>query len=191
MLAKKICLFILLNLPLFVESIVGGEPVTNPHEYPWIVHIVSGMGQRCGGSIISKNIIMTAAHCVDKPKSPSSYIEVSMGHSDRSSKNIKKFGVESVLVHPDWKKGISVHSQNGNDIALLKLSRDITFDDAIQPIALPNENITDDIIQDTQGTKLMIAGWGLAMNLTEEANLLEGEGLNSQSQMSSLLNKVY
>ena len=99
MLLKKIGLFILLNLPLFVESIVGGEPVTNPHEYPWLAHIRifdSITFGYCGGSIISKNVIMTAAHCVDDPKSIISYIEVRIGHSDISSKKIKKFGVESV-----------------------------------------------------------------------------------------------
>ena len=63
----------------------------------------------------------------------------------------------------------------------MKLSRDITFDDKIQPIALPDENITDDIIQDTPGTKVMLAGWGLAINLTKEANSLEGKGSNSQN----------
>ena len=116
MLPKKICLFIILNLPLFVESIVGGVPVTNPHEYPWIVHIVSEMGQ-CGGSIISKNIIMTAAHCVDGPKGIYSFIIVRMGHSDITSENIKKFDVKSVLIHPDWEGKEKV--TDGNDIALL------------------------------------------------------------------------
>ena len=101
MLANKIGLFILLNLPLIVESIVGGEPVTNPHEYPWIAHItIFDFG--CGGSIISKNVIMTAAHCVDGPKSIISYIEVRVGHCNISSEKIKKFSVKSVLVHPDW-----------------------------------------------------------------------------------------
>ena len=150
MLLKTIGLFILLNLPLIVESIVGGEPVTNPHEYPWVAHIIIFDSEfwsfHCGGSIISKNVIMTAAHCVDGPKSIISYIEVGIGHSDISSEKIKKFGVKSVLVHPDWNRG--KFEDGRNDIALLKLSRDITFDDKIQPIALPDENTPDDIIHD-------------------------------------------
>ena len=71
MLAKIICLFILQNLASNVESIYGGTPVTDS-QFPWIVQIIQDYTDfdymipisTCGGSIISKNVIMTAAHCV-------------------------------------------------------------------------------------------------------------------------------
>ena len=45
-------------------KIVGGVQ-TEVHEYPWQVGLVTGNSAIwCGGSIISKNYILTAAHCV-------------------------------------------------------------------------------------------------------------------------------
>ena len=63
---KLICLIIFQNLPLLVLTIYGGEYVTNPYEYPWMVklNMDNCRYNMCGGSIISKKLILTAAHCV-------------------------------------------------------------------------------------------------------------------------------
>ena len=63
-----ICFLSLQNISiLHVEAIFGGENA-DPHEFPWIVKINmdSCKHKFCGGSIISENIILTAAHCVDR-----------------------------------------------------------------------------------------------------------------------------
>ena len=58
-------IFLTLNLlPLLVEAIIGGS-FAKPHEYPWIVGVVDNSG-KCGGTIISKNLVITAAHCVSR-----------------------------------------------------------------------------------------------------------------------------
>ena len=60
-------LLIFQNLHLFVLTIYGGEYVTNPYEYPWMVklNMDNCRYNMCGGSIISKKMILTAAHCVE------------------------------------------------------------------------------------------------------------------------------
>ena len=50
-----------------VEAIIGGESVLNPHEFPWMVGVRTKSG-KCGGSVITKNLVMTAAHCIFNSK---------------------------------------------------------------------------------------------------------------------------
>ena len=59
------------NLPksFLEESVVGGNEVEE-NSYPWMAALGSralnngGVRWFCGGSLISKNMILTAAHCV-------------------------------------------------------------------------------------------------------------------------------
>ena len=48
----------------FTTRIVGGQEAT-PHSYPFQVALFIGEGYFCGGSIISDQWILTAAHCID------------------------------------------------------------------------------------------------------------------------------
>ena len=123
-----------------MEAIIGGESVLNPHEFPWVVGVRTESG-KCGGTIITKNLVMTAAHCLFNTKKEfNKKISVLMGHSDISSTLIKKERVESILVHPQH--GIKKYY---NDVALLRLSKDLEFDNTVQPIALSNDDITGDL----------------------------------------------
>ena len=124
-----------------VEAIIGGESVLNPHEFPWMVGVRTKSG-KCGGSIITKNLVMTAAHCLfNSKKELNKEISVLMGHSDISSALIKKESIKSILVHPQH--GIKKYY---NDVALLRLSKDLEFDNTVQPIALSNDDITGDLL---------------------------------------------
>ena len=124
-----------------VEAIIGGESVINPNEFPWVVGVRTESG-KCGGTIIAKNLVITAAHCLfNSKKVLNKEISVLMGHSDISSTLIKKEIVESILVHPHHGK-----TKYYNDVALLRLSKDLEFDNMVQPIALSNDDITGDLI---------------------------------------------
>ena len=124
-----------------VEAIIGGESVLNPHEFPWVVGVRTESG-KCGGTIITKNLVMTAAHCIfNSKKELNQEISILMGHSDISSALIKKESIESVLVHPQ-----NDNKQYYNDVALLRLTKDLEFDNSVQPIALPNNGITGDLL---------------------------------------------
>ena len=126
-----------------VEAIIGGESVLNPHEFPWVVGVRTESG-KCGGTIITKNLVMTAAHCLFNQDSKSELdkeISVLMGHSDISSTLIKKERVKSFLIHPQHG-----NKKYYNDVALLRLSKDLEFDNTIQPIALSNDDITGDLL---------------------------------------------
>ena len=86
----------------------------------------------------------------DIPKPPDSVI---VGHANQKSSEIQEIPVESFTSHPDYSLDETTGISRKNDIALLKLSRPIKFDDTVVPICLPSED-TD--IQD----ELILTGWG-------------------------------
>ena len=185
MFAKEI-LFFLIFSPLFVDAIIGGEYVTNPHQYPWMVYVESYDMEKdqsgvCGGVIISINMILTAAHCVQRGWSD---IEIGFGHSTLNQTIWVK--VESKLIHPNylryhrnqWDHEESVtYLQHlldhlalvaNADIALLKLSEDIKLNKKIQPIALPDEDFNETNYLDKSRFKFMVAGWGTTFDIPND-----------------------
>ena len=106
---------------------------------------------------------MTAAHCMKSQNgSVAKFVSISVGHSNLNSDEIVDMFVEAIKIHPQFAY------QWENDIALLKLSKELQFKKSIQPIDLPNQNYTDAILLDTSKTKLIVAGWGKAFQISEE-----------------------
>merc|ERR1712011_14657 len=92
------------------DKIVGGVEAT-PHEFPWQVGLFFD-GYFCGGSIISEEYILTAAHCADGVF----HHEVVIGAHEIRDPNNKIIDAYSPTVHPKW------DSYNlANDIAILEL----------------------------------------------------------------------
>ena len=105
MLAKNFLIFLLVqNLTSMVETIYGGTPVQD-FQFPWIVEVTQDLENStkyfyCGGSIISKNVIMTAAHCVNRDKENKTSVLV--GNSNLLSHQIRRIKVKSILIHPNY-----------------------------------------------------------------------------------------
>jgi hypothetical protein len=196
MFVKEILFFVIFS-PLIVDAIIGGEYVTNPHQYPWMVFIESfdsennqhtNIGE-CGGAIISENMILTAAHCVESgwsefsrgsEYSKKSGIFVAIGHSTLD-KGISRLKVESKLIHPNYLRYNITQYEEGvfdlyedtklvanADIALLKLSEDLKFNKEIQPIALPDEDFNETNYLDKSRSKFMVAGWGVTFDIPND-----------------------
>lgn len=64
------------------------------------------------------------------------------------------FGIRKKIVHGHYTKdnNLTIH----NDIALLRLNREIPFDDVLKPVCLPNVNVREP----DSSTHLIVAGWG-------------------------------
>jgi len=131
--------------------IVGGREAI-PHSWPWQVALVRPggdhfNGQFCGGSIISNNYILTAAHCVG---GSASSINVLVGAHDLTSSsesNAKVHTVSRVIVHPSYAGG-------DNDFALLQLTQPVTYSAHVSPVCLPGPN------DQPAGLKSYVTGWG-------------------------------
>ncbi|XP_067268881.1 trypsin-like [Pseudorasbora parva] len=134
------------------NKIVGGENAT-AGSWPWQVSIQSVRlnGHFCGGSLINKDWVLSAAHCFQS--SSMGTIEIYLGLQSQSGSNpFKEIRTASrVITHPNFDS-----LTNDNDIALLRLSSSVTFSDYIQPVCLAAAGST--FAEDTES---WVTGWGL------------------------------
>ncbi|CAG9769374.1 unnamed protein product [Ceutorhynchus assimilis] len=133
------------------SRVVGGN-ITRSHEFPWIAGLSHGGEYHCGAALISRRHLITAAHCVHGFDKRS--LMVTLGDHDRASSNrfsnIDVRGIRSVKKHEHF----DIATYN-NDIAILEMDIPVGFNDKINPVCLPN----DDII-DYTGRIGVVAGWG-------------------------------
>jgi len=129
------------------EKIVGGEEAT-PHEFPWIVDMRRG-GHYCGGSIISEEWVMTAAHC--STAAPSNYELVAGDHHIGQTEGTEqRRQVVRIIRHPRYG---NTNIQYENDIALMKVDTPFQFNQYVQPAPIP-----DMTFEPTE--RAVVAGWG-------------------------------
>merc|ERR1712142_1198136 len=109
--------------------IVGGRDAAK-NEYPWQVLLYGG-GFMCGGSIISKNKIITAAHCTSGI--PASEFKVYVGlQYMKDDGNYKR-----VCRKAEYEKYDNDRFSQ-YDIAILTLCDNLKFSESVRPICLPD-----------------------------------------------------
>merc|ERR1712212_1098998 len=111
--------------------IVGGVEAT-PHSWPWQVALFIDDAWFCGGSIISENYVLTAAHCADG----ASYFDVMAGaHNVRESSEPNRVEVTSYngWTHPLWNS-----NDLSGDLALVELPSPLPMNDYISASCLPS-----------------------------------------------------
>ncbi|XP_041801227.1 elastase-1-like [Chelmon rostratus] len=125
--------------PRYLEDIfsrvVGGE-VAAPNSWPWQVSLQfrsgSGYYHNCGGTLIERGWVMTAAHCVDTPRT---YRVVLGDHDIYSGAGTEQvLAVSNIYIHPGWDPN---DVAGGDDIALLRLSSSATLNSYVQLGSLP------------------------------------------------------
>lgn len=129
--------------------IVGGRETTI-EEHPWQVSIQVLGFHYCGGSIISKNVILTAGHCT--VSYPAESMSVRVGSSQSALGGVLH-EVAEIVCHENYKT--SLLGIPRNDIAVLKLKTTIELSKSAQPVSLYNLNETA-----IEGVLSTISGWG-------------------------------
>ncbi|XP_061596206.1 transmembrane protease serine 2 [Cololabis saira] len=129
------------------SRIVGGAQAENG-AWPWQVSLQFNGRHMCGGSIISADWILSAAHCFQEYSNPSGW-KVFSGDVSLSR---MRFGdtVQRIINHENYDS-----NTNDNDIALLKLGTPMAFTRTVRPVCLPNSGIDM-----PAGSQAWITGWG-------------------------------
>ncbi|EDW92253.1 trypsin delta [Drosophila yakuba] len=112
------------------QRIINGNTV-NIKDAPWHASIIVRSQLQCGGAIISKNYILTAAKCVDGYNAGD--IQVRLGTSSCGTGG-SKFGICEVKVHSQYSNW-----RFDNNLALLKTCEQLNATDEIKPIERANK----------------------------------------------------
>jgi secreted trypsin-like serine protease len=110
--------------------IVGGEEAT-PHSYPWMAALFVDDTWFCGGTLISDEWVLTAAHCA---KDATEMIVMLGAHNVReaSEEGRLELTTRDFFTHPSYST-LTLH----NDLALVHLPNKVNFTSTIRPICLP------------------------------------------------------
>ncbi|XP_053677263.1 trypsin-4-like [Anopheles nili] len=140
--------------------IVGGFPI-DISEAPFQVSLMINGRHACGGSIISPNWVLTAAHCLDNLFSIQIAVRAGSTLKDKGGEVSR---VSQIVRHPDWDP-----DTYGSDYALLELKTPFNLNGVtIASIEMPEQDAEDP----APGSKAMVSGWGATLNKYQSNRVL-------------------
>ncbi|XP_029831570.2 chymotrypsin-like elastase family member 2A [Ixodes scapularis] len=135
------------------DRIYGGR-VAMPGSWPWQAQLqLRGRGHICGGSLISDQHVLTAAHCVWGTRPASLKIHLGSHRRLRREPGELVVDVHEICIHPASRA--SLPAGLGQDIAIIKLKSKVNTTTTIQPVCLPENH---EELSNT--SKVFVLGWG-------------------------------
>ncbi len=156
-------------------QIVGGSE-TQPYSRPYQVALLLNGRQGCGGTLISKDWVLTAAHCLDNATTNS--LSVRVGAHSISQNDGQQIPVSQIITHEYWRGANGIRS--GYDIAVLRLANPASSE--YTPAKLPTAAIEQAYAN--VGQYVTVSGWGLTSNQGRPSDRLREVNLPVMSNQS-------
>ncbi|XP_034667700.1 lectizyme [Drosophila subobscura] len=136
-------------IPSFATGFVINGTEAEPHSAPYIVSLATKFDKHshiCGGTIINKEWILTAAHCISNPENMSAIagLHTRALVDELTQQRLIDFG----RVHESYTGGVGPF-----DIAILHVSEPFVFNEWVQPAALPTR-------EEVHEGESHLYGWG-------------------------------
>ena len=149
--------------------IIGGTEAEDGR-HPYSVSLQApGNGHFCGGSLILKDVVLTAAHCLGGS------IDVMIGRHDFADSDGEIISAKWQIEHPGYNRNTDEY-----DLALIVLSRPVSN-------AVPLITLNEDSSYPSVGTIAHVMGWGntngnpnVNMPLPEEMHMVDVEVISNQ-----------
>merc|ERR1711936_155247 len=161
-----------------VSKIEGGVS-TEAHEYPWqvgLLHSRSSSTPFCGGSLISSQEVLTAAHC------GTNIGWVVLGEHDLTKEDgEQKVRVCSTTLHPHYNQG-----KIDNDFAILRLCSPVSFSRDVSTVCLPSSSSNN-----YDNVQAIASGWGTLSSGGSQPSILMEVSLDTMSNNECTNNNNY
>ncbi|XP_068727007.1 transmembrane protease serine 11D-like [Montipora capricornis] len=135
---------------------MGGE-ACSIYRWPWQVALIANGEQVCGGSLVTSEWIVTAAHCFDSDSIPTHWSaivgETSLTVNGRLKRSLE---ISNIYIHPQYKTNAPTFEfPSDYDIGMVLLKQSLPSTTKTFPICLlPNR------ASFLPGTSCYITGWG-------------------------------
>ncbi|KAM3924759.1 acrosin [Leptodactylus fuscus] len=154
--------------------IVGGVDA-QPGAWPWLVSIQiparTGHRHSCGGTLLNKMWVLTAAHCfkANKMSVPKWRLIIGGHQMSNLSQDVQIRSIKSYIAHEKYNPRIEA-----NDIALIELNSSVEYNDYVQPACLPTATMNTTLL-----SPCYISGWGIMDESSlETADILQEAKVN-------------
>ncbi|XP_007521346.1 enteropeptidase [Erinaceus europaeus] len=134
--------------------------------WPWLTALYYNNQLLCGASLVSKDWLVSAAHCVYGRNLQPSRWKAALGlhkASNMASPHTVTRLIDQIIINPHYNRRIK-----DSDIVMMHLEFNVNFTDYIQPICLPEESQVF-----PPGRNCSIAGWGWLVHQGPTADILQ------------------
>ncbi|KAK3708823.1 hypothetical protein QZH41_007175 [Actinostola sp. cb2023] len=150
------------------RRIVGGSDAGS---WPWQVQILklnkdlSGYEHKCGGTLINKRWVLTTAGCLFEDPYPTYYkVKIRQYDLSKPDPGEEDISVHSLIIHREF----LAWQGRGNDIALIKLNKNVKIGQKVRPVCLPKR-----MSRIRSGKMCYMTGWGRVTAGSEYSNVLQ------------------